>query len=144
MIANVVWPSLYLADQLVAPAVIAASLLVESAALQFVLKRSALQLLALVFGINFVSAAIGGYIIATAGYHWEMGPGLRIAEALYEGGTFNAVSWSIAVGFAIFVNTFIESCVAAVVFRVRSYRAFCWLAIANTITVLLAYFSVRF
>lgn len=142
MLANIVWPSLYLANRTLTPAIVVISLIVEWLTLRHVAKtKSPWFTAAVIVAINLISATVGYFVITELGFYWELGPGSDIAN-WQNAGTFNPVSWTVAIFLAIAINTFLEAGTAALVFRIRSSRAVIGLLLANSLTVILAYLTL--
>jgi len=144
LIADVVWPALFLSMRLTASWCIALSLLLEAAALWRYARIPPLKSLAASALMNVVSALVGYILIPVAGLHFE-----EIAHRTYNAwfgwGTFNlvteAATWVLAVG----LSTALEVLVLWLVFLMPWTRRTTLVVLAaNAVTVALAWITLAF
>ncbi len=138
MLADVVWPALFVSDRLVAWWCISASIVIEAAALwRFAQWRPVKALVASIV-MNAVSAFCGSLLIPVAGLRWETTATLTY-EAWFGWGTFNWVSEGAALLIAVLLSTIIETFVLWLVFCAPWTRRLILVVLcANAVTVFLA------
>ena len=142
--ADVVWPALFLSGRLADWWCIAASLLIEAAALWWFLHWRPLKSLAASAVMNAASAFCGTFLLPVAGIRWEM-----IADRTYNAwfgwGTFNPVTevatWFIAVVLCTIIETFILWLVFCAPW---TRRLIIVVLCANAVTVALASITLAF
>ena len=142
MIANVVWPSLYLGGRLFTWWIIGTGLVIEFFFVLWLTKatlpRSGLMTLAM----NAVSAGIGIIGIPLSGIVWELIASITIMP-LFDWGTFNPVTWFVSCVLAALLNAAVETTSLRFLFKVTwTRRSFLWLALANFVTVGMAMVSI--
>jgi hypothetical protein len=142
ILADVVWPALILAGQLSAWWCIAASLLLEAAALWWFMRIRPLKSLAASTVMNFVSALCGSLLLPTVGLRWE-----AIASHTYNAwfgwGTFNWVTQVATWLLAALLSTIIETFVLWLVFYMPwTCRLTVVILSANAVTVGLAWITM--
>jgi hypothetical protein len=138
ILADVVWPALIVSARLAAVWCIAASILIEAAALwRFAQWRPVKALVASVV-MNAVSAFCGSLLLPVAGLRWETTATLTY-EAWFGWSTFNLVSEGAALLIAVILSTVIETFVLWLVFCAPWTRRLTLVVLcANVVTVLLA------
>jgi hypothetical protein len=143
ILADVVWPALFLEMRLLSWWVILLGLLVEwpfvRMLTQFPWKKAFIADAAM----NAASTVLGILLLPLFGLLiWE-----PIGEATFyhrfNVGTFNPVSWVAALLFAMVLSAGIESLTLRIAFKQRlGARGFLWLCVANSISAGLAFWSV--
>ncbi len=92
--------------------------------------------------MNVASSLLGIILIPLAGVGWEIFPGIVIYK-LFNMGTFNPITWTATFFIAVFVNAWIENFVIKKVFKKNlGWRGFWWLALANAVSVGIAFISI--
>ncbi len=135
MLADVVWPSLFLGDSLLTWWIILAGLVVEFFFILWLTSGTPVRAALMAVTVNIVSAAIGIVGIPLSGLLWELLATITILP-LFEWGTFNPVTWFVSCLLAAMLNTVVEVGSLRLIFKVRwTKRLFWWLALANMITV---------
>jgi hypothetical protein len=141
-LADVVWPSLFLAERMLSWWIIAAGLVIEFFFVRWltgaVPGRAALMTLVM----NAISTAAGVVAIPISGLAWELIASVSLLP-LMNWGTFNPVTWLVSAVLAALVNAVIEVGSLRLIFKVPlSKRLFWWLAVANFITAGMALASL--
>ena len=92
--------------------------------------------------MNAASSLCGVVLIPLGGIAWEFFPGILIYKLL-KIGTFNPGTWAATFLIAVFINSGLETAVLCYGFKQRPFRRFFWwLALANAISVGLAFGSL--
>ena len=124
LIGNLVWPSLVLARRMLSPWIILASLAVEASALACGLRVSKRKAVALALVTNAASASAGligipgtswSGLLPSAGFLWEIVAGP--INRSHGWGTFNPLSWAVALAATLSLNILIEGAVLCVLLR---------------------------
>jgi len=140
--ADVVWPSLFLSERLFTWWIIGAGLIIEFVFVvrltQSTLTRAALMTCVM----NAISASVGIFGIPLSGILWELAATITFMP-LFNLGTFNPVTWFASCVLAALLNTLIETASLRLIFKVAwTKKLFWWLALANFITVGMAFVSI--
>jgi hypothetical protein len=142
VLADVVWPGLFLGDRLTAIFTVAIGLVVEAIVLRWAFRMSWPKALMADIVMNAASTFVGAYATIAGGLAWEFGPA-RVIYPLLHVGTFNPLTWAVTCLIAVATNTLVEMAVLRVLFKVPfGFRAVGYLAGANAISVLVAYASL--
>jgi hypothetical protein len=142
ILANLVWPALYLSSRMLAIWPIAAGLLVE-----FFFVRRATNLrggrcLTADITMNLASAALGIILIPLSGFIWELLATFTIYP-LFKVGSFNPVTWGATGLLAAGVNAVVEGWVLQNGFKQKlGRRGFGLLFVANLVSVSIAFASI--
>ena len=135
ILANVVWPALYLIGRLLSIWVISISLLVEFVFLWKLLRLEAKRALLADLAMNLASAVLGFILIGFLG----------LVVILPFRSTFGVAAWIATFIVAVLVNACIESLVVSKWFKNDfAKRDFCLMVIANALTMGIAYGSLYF
>ena len=141
LLANVVWPALYLVDRMVAVDVIVLGLIVESAVFCRMLKVSWHRATVMSIAINLVSSIVGSVILPVWGWYWANATLNR--DRAFGWGTFNPLSWAETCCFAWLLTTLLEWLPLALMVGKRRHLLWSLLA-ANFLSVGIAYISFSF
>ena len=142
-LANMIWPSLYLANRLTAWWAIVLGLIIEFLFLLKFFKLDAKQALIVDAGMNAWSCLVGIVLIPLSGLVWEVTFG-QIINALFNVGTFNPMTWVFSILLAALTNATVE----IVIFKQCPYKVkigmqgFLILVIANVFSVAAAFLSL--
>ena len=143
ILADLVWPALYLAGGLVFSWAIAIGLVVEWPFAKWLTGYSWLGAWKPTLAMNLASALLGGFLIAVAGIAWEVFPG-QLIDAKTGLGTFNPITWWGTFAMAVVINSIVEALVLRKWFGVPAWRrAAGWLLIANSLSVAAAAVAIR-
>jgi hypothetical protein len=135
VLADVVWPALFLAGRMLAWWAIGLGLLVELFFVRFLTGFGWLKSAVVDIAMNAASALLGLFLIPLAGIAWEATAGIALYK-LFNIGTFNPGTWAATFSFATFINAALEASVLRYGFKQRPFkRLFWWLAFANAISV---------
>ena len=144
ILADMIWPALFLESRLLSIPVILAGLVVEYFVVwrltDLGVKRSIFADLAM----NTASTLLGILLIPIAGIIWEIFPGIFLYK-WFNLGTFNPGTLVATFCMAVLVNAAIETFVVAKGFKQKmGKRGFGWLCIANAVSVGIAFGSLLF
>lgn len=142
ILANLVWPALYLTSRMFAAWPIAAGLLVEFFFVRYATNLRGARCLAADIAMNLASAALGLLLIPLSGILWELLASITI-HPLFNVGTFNPVTWGATVLLAAAINAVIEGFVLQKGFKQKlGRRGFRLLFAANFVSVSIAFISI--
>jgi hypothetical protein len=140
-IADMVWPALFLAERMAAWWGIGLGLLVELFFVRFLTGFSWLKSALVDIAMNAASSLLGLFLIPITGVVWEFSVGRILWH--FHIGTFNPGTWTVTFVFAALINAALEASVLRYAFRQRPFkRLFLWLALANAISVAIAFISL--
>ncbi len=143
VLADMVWPALFLEERILSVAPIAVGLTVEWLALWrggFGLSWKKAIVVDIV--MNAVSTVAGIFVIPVLGILWEYYPGSLIYSHFHIG-TFNPLTWAVTFAIAVIATTLIEAAVVRWGFRISlGRRRFGILCAANVASVAIAFVSV--
>ena len=129
--ANMVWPSLYIAEGMRSWYVILIGLLIEIIFVKFFLKQSYLKSVLIAFVMNLASTVLGVFVIPLSGFIGEV---LMIP---FGTGTFHPTHWFMNYVFAILSNVLIEGLTIKIICKKEFKKMFWWLCVANAISVII-------
>ncbi|MEI6561046.1 MAG: hypothetical protein WCO68_03060 [Verrucomicrobiota bacterium] len=142
IIADVVWPALYLEQRLFSWWAIGLGLLVELVFLRRITTLSSGMCIVADLAMNAASALLGIVLIPVVGLLWEVFPGILLYK-LFKVGTFNPGTWTATFILAVFVNAVLETTVLRYAFHQKpAKRIFGWLCLANGLSIALAFISL--
>lgn len=136
--ANMIWPSLYIAEGLISWYIILAGVIIETIFIKFILKPDWIRTAIMVLGMNLASAVIGVFAIPVTGLIAEL------AMSPIPVGTFHISHWIVAYILAVLCNVCIEGLFLKLVFKMTFKNNFKWLTVANAISVALAVIAMTF
>jgi hypothetical protein len=135
LLADVVWPALFLAGRLMAWWAIALGLLVELFFVRLLTGFSWPKSALVDIAMNAASTLLGLFLVPIAGFAWEFSVG-RVLYKLFNIGTFNPGTWLATFLLAVFLNAALETAVLRYAFKQKPFkRFFWWLALANAVSV---------
>ncbi len=129
--ANIVWPSLYIAEGMRSWYVILIGLLIEIVFVKHFLKQRYLKAVFIAFLMNLVSTILGVIAIPLSGLIGE------ILLIPFGTGTFHSTHWLLSYIFAILSNVFLEGFVVKLVFKFEFQKMFWWLCVANAMSIII-------
>lgn len=129
--ANMVWPSLYIAEGMRSWHVILIGLLIEIIFVKFFLKESHLKSVLIAFIMNLASTVLGVVVIPLSGFIGEV---LMIP---FGTGTFHPTHWLMSYVFAILSNVLIEGLTIKIISKKEFKKMFWWLCVANAISIII-------
>ena len=138
LLADVVWPALYLVDRMAAIEVILLGLVVEAFVFRRMLNLTWRRSLLMTLAINSVSALVGWGFIVDWGWHWGIATHER--DMSFNWGSFNPMSWTETCCCAWLVTSLIE-CLPLYLIAGNQKRLLWSLLIANFLSVAIAYLS---
>ncbi len=106
LLADVVWPALYLADRMLGLEVIVLGLCLEAALFHWVFRMTWRRVFLVTFVINLVSSVVGVMLLPAWGWYWTDATLKR--DAQFGWGTFNPLSWAETYCFAWLLTTLVE------------------------------------
>ncbi len=129
--ANMVWPSLYIAEGMRSWYVILIGLLIEITFVKFFLKESYFKSVYIAFIMNLASTVLGVIAIPLSGFIGE------ILMIPFGTATFHPTHWLMSYVFAILSNVLIEGLTIKIMFKKKFKKLFWWLCVANAISVII-------
>jgi hypothetical protein len=142
ILADVVWPSLFLANRLMTWWIIGAGFLIEFFFVLWLTRAAPVRAGLMTVVMNVVSTAVGVLGIPLSGLLWELIATVTLLP-LFNWGTFNPVTWIVSCLLATLLNALIEVASLRLIFKIPlTRRLFWWLALANFITVGMALASI--
>jgi hypothetical protein len=129
--ANIVWPSLYIAEGMRSWYIILIGLVIESVFVRFYLKETYLKSTLIAFVMNLISTIVGIILIPLSGFI------AVILMAPFEMATFDSIIWVVSYVFAIASNVLVEGLSVKFLFKQKFRSMFWWLFVANAISVLI-------
>jgi len=143
-LANVVWPSLYVAHYYYASWAIVFGFAIEWIAFRFWLHFSWKKAFLASLVVNALSASLGLILMPLSGLAWELTGG-RVLWHMGGIGTFNPVSWTVSWILAVLLNAVIEFWPLVWPFHVkRSWRLFGIVFLVNMASVAFAFVASLF
>ena len=106
LLADVVWPALYLADRILAFEVIVLGLCIEALLLRRAFQMTWKRAFVVTTVMNLVSSVVGAILLPVWGWYWADATLKR--DAYFGWGTFNVLSWAETCCFAWLVTTIVE------------------------------------
>ena len=141
IIADVIWPALFLEGRLLSIPVILIGLVVEFFFVWRITSLDVAHSIAADLLMNTASTLLGIFLIPIAGIIWEFFPGIFLYK-WFNMGTFNPWTWTATFCLAVVINAALETLIVAKVFGQKmGKRGFGWLCIANSISVGIAFAS---
>ena len=138
ILANVIWPSLYLVERINTWWIVVISVLIEFLCLIWLTQEKIWKVGLMTFVMNLLSTAVGIIGIPLSGILWELIATITI-HPLFHWGTFNPVTWIVSGILAALLNALVEWRSLIWIFKIRSTaKTFGCLIIANGITVSIA------
>lgn len=128
--ANMVWPSLYIAEGMRSWYVILIGIIAEIIFVKYFLKHSYLKSVSIAFVMNLISTILGVVAIPLSGFIGE------ILMIPFDTGTFHPTHWLMSYIFAVFSNVLIEGFTVKIIFKHSFKKMFWWLFVANAISVI--------
>jgi len=142
LIADLIWPALFLEQRLFSFWPIVLGLVVEFFFVRHLTNLSLWRCLLADVTMNAVSALLGAVFIPLAGIAWEIFPGLILSQVFHLG-TFNPGTWAATFLFSVLVSAVLESLVLYYGFKQQPFRRiFWWMCAANSCSVGLAFVSL--
>lgn len=129
--ANMVWPSLYIAQGLRSWYVILLGLAIEGIFVKCFLKQGYLKSGLIAFVMNVVSTVLGIAVIPISGFVGE------ILMIPFGTATFHLSHWVMSYLFAILSNVLLEGLTVKIIFKHPFKQMFWWLCLANSISILI-------
>ena len=141
LLADVVWPALYLVDRMLAFEVIVLGLCVEAVLFRCAFKLTWKHAFVVTSLINVISSIVGAMLLPVWGWYWAEATSKR--EEVMGWGTFNPLSWAETCCFAWLITTMVEWLPLHLLVGKQKYLLSVLLA-ANFLSVGLAYLSFSF
>ena len=144
--ADIVWPSLYIAEGMASLPVILAGLVVEIFFVKYCTKIKWLKAIAVAFLMNLVTSVIGLYTNALSGFILDLilYYGIGYHSRFWPFPEFGLDHWILHYTAIIFTNTLIEGGVVRLTLKLKLKNTFWWLFLANTISVMLCAIYIHF
>jgi len=144
ILADVIWPALFLEERLFSWWAIGSGLIVEIFFVRWLTSLNLKMCVLADLAMNAASSLLGLLLIPIAGIAWEFFPGIILYKA-FNIGTFNPGTWAATFVFAVLINAALEATVLRIAFKQPTgKRVFWWLCVANSLSVSLAFGSLYF
>ncbi len=128
--ANMVWPSLYIAEGMRSWYVILIGLVIEVVFVKCCIKATYPKSVLIAFVMNLVSTVLGVVAIPLSGLIGE------VFMIPFGTGTFHPTHWLMSYVFAILSNVLIEGLTVKLIFKYRFKKMFWWLCAVNAISII--------
>ena len=132
--ANMIWPSIYIAEQYYTWYVIAIGLLIEFFAAKRFLNASWGKSALIVVSINLISALLGIFLIPISGITVEF------MTLPFGSGTIDLSHWILDYAAAVLCNVIVEGLALKWIFKYSFLQNLWWLLCANAISVVICVF----
>ncbi len=136
--ANVIWPSLYIAEGMRSWHIIILGLIIEFCFIKIFAKETWIKAFIIAFVMNAISAVIGIILIPAGGILGEI-----ILIPLGKG-TFHWSHWILDYILAVLGNVLIEGLVLKFIFKYKFKKVYWWLLTANALSVIICIISYGF
>ncbi|MBO7611206.1 MAG: hypothetical protein J6T23_03240 [Elusimicrobia bacterium] len=143
--ADLIWPSLYIAQGMLSIKVILLGLIVEFFFVKFFTKVNWKKALIVTFLMNLITTILGMIFIPLSGLGSEI-----VFDFVFHAydkfgiGTFHWSHWLVAYLLVILINTLIEGLFIKLTLKIKLLKTFWWLMTANAISVFICFlFYVR-
>ena len=137
--ADMVWPSLYVAQGMRSWVVILAGLVIEFLVVKLFTKQSWLKSLLISVVINGISTLVGIALIPVSGILGEFI--MMPIDLIFDFYTFHASHWIMAYIMAVICNVFVEGLAIKFIFKMEFTKNYRWLCIANILSVAICILS---
>lgn len=144
--ANVVWPSIYIAEGMRSIYVILGGLAIELLFIKLIAKKTWLKAGLMSVVMNAISTLAGIILIPYIGFF-----GTILFEVVADAipflkgvTTFSDVLWLWSYILTVFINVFIEGLSLRLIFKIDFWKNFWWLFIANAISVIICVLQYGF
>lgn len=134
--ANIVWPSIYIAEGMRSFSVIALGLLIETVFVKIFEKQTWLRAIIITVIMNLVSTVLGIILIPAIGFIGTLLLGFLSEFLPVLGNTFDTPLWIFSYILTIFINVLVEGYTTQYTARIPFKKMFRWLLAANTLSVL--------
>lgn len=145
--ANVVWPSIYIAEGLRCWYIILAGLVVEALFIKFFANKTIIQAGLISLTINTISTLVGVLLIPLVGFFGAIFIGMilgaifigMILDAIVSGlgNTFDTAMWICEYILTVLTNVAVEGIAARLIFKIRIRKSFWWLLLGNAVSVVI-------
>lgn len=134
--ANIVWPTIYIAEGLRAWYVILAGLIIEFLAIKYFIKSTWIKSGLMAVIMNAVSTIVGVLLIPFVGFFGAIG--LELLDSIIPVfGTFDTAQWIWGYILAVLSNVLVEGLTLKFIFKLKFKKMFWWLTLANAISVII-------
>ena len=134
--ANIVWPSLYIAEGMRSIYVILIGLLIETIFVKIFEKQSWLRSVLISVIMNIVSTVLGIFLVPAIGFVGTLLLGFLSEYIPALGNTFDTPLWIFSYILTIFTNVLVEGYTTQYTAKIPFRKMFWWLLCANTLSVL--------
>ena len=134
--ANIVWPSIYIAEGMRSFQVIFLGLLIETIFVKIFEKQTWLRAVIITVIMNLVSTLLGIILIPVIGFIATLILGYLSEFLPALGNTFDTPLWIFSYILTVFINVFVEGYTTQYTAKIPFKKMFWWLLAANTLSVL--------
>lgn len=143
--ANVVWPSIYIAEGLRSWYVILGGLVAETVFIKLFTNKTLGKAFMIAFVINTISTLVGVLLIPLVGFFGAIGIG-ALADLISPGlgATFDTFMWICEYILTVLTNVAVEGLAAKLIFKISFRKSFWWLLAGNAISVVICILAYGF
>ncbi len=136
--ANIVWPSIYIAEGLRSWYIILSGLIIEAVFIKFFADKTFKQAGIISIVINAISTVVGVLMIPLVGFFGAIFIGM-ILDAIVSGlgNTFDTAMWICEYILTVLTNVVVEGLAARIIFKMSFRRSLWWLLLSNAISVVI-------
>ncbi len=143
--ANVVWPSIYIAEGLRSWYIIIAGIIVEAIFIKLFIDKTIKQAGIISITINAISTIVGVLLIPLVGFFGAVFIGMLLdAIASGLGNTFDTAMWISEYILTVLTNVLVEGLAAKLIFKLSFRKSFWWLLLGNAISVVICILAFGF
>lgn len=136
--ANIVWPSIYIAEGLRSWYIILSGLIIEAVFIKFFADKTFKQAGIISIVINAISTVVGVLMIPLVGFFGAIFIGMVLdAIASGLGNTFDTAMWICEYVLTVLTNVVVEGLAAKIIFKINFCKSFWWLLVGNAISVVI-------
>lgn len=135
--ANIVWPSIYIAEGMRSLGVILSGFLIETIFVKIYEKQTWLRAVLISVIMNTSSTLIGIILIPAIGFAGTLLLGFLSEYIPALGNTFDTPLWIFSYLLTVFANVFVEGSTTQYAAKIPFKKTFWWLLAANTLSVLI-------
>ena len=138
--ADVIWPSLYIVKGMLSLKVIILGLIVELLFVKYFTKTNWKQASIVTVLMNLITTFLGIFLIPISGLGSEI-----VFDFVFHAydkfgiGTFHWSHWLVSYLLVMIINTIIEGLFIKLILKLKLKQIFCWLMLANAISVFLCF-----
>ena len=137
--ANVIWPSFYIAEGLSSIYIILAGFAVEFLCIKFLAKQKWFKALLISAVMNGMSAVVGVVLVPLGGAYLSYP---FVIFSFLSDEIFEVLIWIVPYIFAVFCNVLVEGVVIHFIFHMKFEKSLKWLIPANLFSVAMCFVNI--